>query len=66
MAEALPRILISNDDGVSAPGLRALVEALNSHRFCQIYICGPFGERSAQSHSITSKYDSKLATTSGY
>lgn len=53
MEEALPRILISNDDGVSAPGLRALVEALNSHKFCEIYVCGPFGERSGQSQSIT-------------
>lgn len=47
------RILISNDDGVSAPGLRALVNELNRQSFCDIYICGPFGERSAQSHAIS-------------
>ena len=58
MEDALPRILISNDDGVSAPGLRALVEALNRHKFCEIYVCGPFGERSGQSQSITRKLDS--------
>ena len=64
MDEALPKILISNDDGVSAPGLRALVEALNSHKFCEIYVCGPFGERSGQSQSITRKYDSPGGTNS--
>ena len=37
---SLIRILISNDDGVNAPGLLALV-------------CGPAGERSAQSHCIS-------------
>lgn len=47
------KILISNDDGVSAPGLRALVKELNRQSLYDIYICGPFGERSAQSHAIS-------------
>lgn len=48
-----PRILISNDDGINAPGLRALVAALHAGDFCDIAVCGPAGERSAQSHAIT-------------
>lgn len=50
--ETLPRILISNDDGVAAPGLLALVDELRNFR-CEFSVCGPSGERSAQSHSIT-------------
>ena len=46
-------VLISNDDGVSAPGLQALVKELNVRCDCNIYICGPFGERSGQSNAIT-------------
>lgn len=49
-----PRILISNDDGVTAPGLVALTQALNSsNAFCSFTVCGPSGERSAQSHCIS-------------
>ena len=55
-----PRILISNDDGVSAPGLIALTKELNRQSFCDFYVCGPFGERSAQSHSLSG---SCLSTT---
>lgn len=46
-------VLISNDDGVSAPGLQALVKELTRQCECNIYICGPFGERSGQSNAIT-------------
>jgi 5'-nucleotidase len=49
-----PRILISNDDGVSAPGLRQLVAAIHGENdFCSFSVSGPVGERSAQSHCIT-------------
>lgn len=48
-----PRILISNDDGINAPGLRALVAELHVEEFCDIIVCSPSGERSAQSHAIT-------------
>jgi len=51
----LPRVLVSNDDGVAAPGLRALVSALHRSECCEIYVCGPSEERSAQSHAITLK-----------
>lgn len=48
-----PRVLISNDDGVVAPGLRALARELHAQDFCDYSVCGPSGERSAQSHCIT-------------
>lgn len=49
-----PRILVSNDDGVSAPGLRALAKALSAESSALDFsVVGPYGERSAQSHCIT-------------
>jgi 5'-nucleotidase len=50
-----PRVLVSNDDGIDAPGLRALVRALadDGNDAAQIFVCAPDGERSAQSHAIT-------------
>ncbi|KAK9838311.1 hypothetical protein WJX81_003708 [Elliptochloris bilobata] len=47
------RVLISNDDGINAPGLRALVEALVSDGTCTVCVCGPADEQSAKSHAIT-------------
>ena len=46
------RILLVNDDGIFAPGLAALGEALKGagHTVC---VCAPDCERSAASHSIT-------------
>eukprot|EP00951_Prasinocladus_malaysianus_P037890 scaffold410672_cov30-Prasinocladus_malaysianus.AAC.1 len=38
---ARPTVMISNDDGVAAAGLRALVAALHDSECCQIYVCGP-------------------------
>lgn len=46
-----PLILVTNDDGVAAPGLRALVEAL--HGLGELVICAPDGERSGSSHAMT-------------
>ncbi|KAL4430827.1 hypothetical protein ABPG75_006083 [Micractinium tetrahymenae] len=48
-----PRVLLSNDDGITAPGLRALAAALNADGFCTFAVSAPSGERSAQSHCIT-------------
>lgn len=45
------RILISNDDGVTAPGICALAQALRE--VGEIFVVAPDGERSAKSHSIT-------------
>lgn len=45
------RILLSNDDGVMAPGIRALANALRE--VGEVFVVAPDGERSATSHSIT-------------
>ncbi len=50
---ARPRILVSNDDGINAPGIKAVVNELLKADFCDVYVCAPSGERSAQSHAIT-------------
>lgn len=44
------RVLLTNDDGIHAPGLRALAEAMRGagHR---VWVCAPHVERSAASHS---------------
>ena len=48
------RILISNDDGVNAPGLRALAHEMHlNDDIMEFAVVGPVGERSAQSHCIT-------------
>jgi 5'-nucleotidase len=45
------RILISNDDGIHAPGIRALVEAARS--FGEVTVVAPDRQRSASSHGIS-------------
>lgn len=45
------RILISNDDGVQAPGLKALVEVMSS--LGEIFVVAPHRERSTSGHSLT-------------
>lgn len=44
-------ILVVNDDGISSPGLSALVRGLSEA--ARIFVCAPDGQRSAKSHSIT-------------
>ncbi|GIV57214.1 MAG: 5'-nucleotidase SurE [Rhodothermaceae bacterium] len=46
-----PLILISNDDGIDAPGIRALAEALAG--LGTLYIAAPITEQSAVGHAIT-------------
>ena len=45
------KILISNDDGIMANGIRALIEALSSEH--DVYVVAPDRERSAAGHSLT-------------
>ena len=45
------RILISNDDGIQAPGIHALHNAVKD--LGEIHVVAPNGERSAISHGIT-------------
>lgn len=46
-----PLILLSNDDGHRAPGLRMLAAALRE--FAEVVICAPENEQSTTSHSLT-------------
>jgi 5'-nucleotidase len=54
------KILISNDDGVAAPGLHQLADALR--KLGDVYICAPEGPRSGASSSLT-LYSPLLVTT---
>ncbi len=47
----MPNILVTNDDGIDAPGLRALVAALDG--LGTIFVVAPHRERSAAAQSIT-------------
>jgi 5'-nucleotidase len=51
MTDASPLILVCNDDGVAAPGLRALAESL--HDVGTVVVVAPDRERSAAGHSLT-------------
>jgi len=46
-----PRILVTNDDGVGSPGLRALLEAMRE--LGNVHVVAPEVERSAVGHAIT-------------
>lgn len=37
----LPNVLVTNDDGIKAPGLQALVAALVQGGKCNVFICAP-------------------------
>lgn len=51
MATAPIRILVSNDDGVHAEGLQALVEAVSP--LGEVWVVAPESEQSAASHAIS-------------
>src|SRR5574340_990330 len=44
-------ILVTNDDGVQAPGIKALAEALGRHG--EVVVVAPDRERSAVGHALT-------------
>ena len=46
------RVLISNDDGVNAPGMKVLVRAAKT-LFREVWVVAPETEQSATSHSLT-------------
>ena len=50
-----PLILVSNDDGIHAEGIRILSRALKSHfrGRARVVVVAPSGEQSASSHSLT-------------
>lgn len=45
------KVLVTNDDGVESPGLRAAVDALSGSH--EVWVVAPEGERSGTSHSIS-------------
>ncbi len=47
----MTRILVSNDDGIHAPGIRALAEGLGT--VGEVSVMAPLTEQSATSHSLT-------------
>ena len=51
MTKRKPRILISNDDGVYAPGIRYLAKEMR--RFGEVVVVAPSSNQSAVSHALT-------------
>ena len=51
MKDELPLILVTNDDGYSAPGIRALVQAVNG--LGELVIVAPDSPQSGMGHAIT-------------
>lgn len=47
----LPKVLVTNDDGIDAHGLTVLVDALSEH--ADVYVVAPADQQSGKSHSIT-------------
>ena len=47
-------ILVSNDDGIDAPGIAALVKEL--HRIGRVTVVAPHQQQSAVGHAITMNY----------
>ena len=47
----MPKVLVTNDDGIDAHGLIVLVEALSKH--ADVYVVAPATQQSGKSHSIT-------------
>lgn len=47
------RILLSNDDGITAEGIRTLAERLSRESDYEVYVVAPDRERSATGHSLT-------------
>src|SRR5690606_40753833 len=46
-----PLILVTNDDGITAPGLRALIEVMN--QLGDVIVVAPDSPQSAMGHAIT-------------
>jgi len=55
----MPRILLTNDDGIGAPGLRALERAMAP--VGEVWVVAPHSEQSATSRSITLRHPLRVA-----
>lgn len=51
MVKKRPLILVTNDDGITAPGIRALIEVMNT--LGDVYVVAPDTPQSAMGHAIT-------------
>lgn len=51
MAKKTPLILVTNDDGITAPGIRALIEVMNT--IGDVCVVAPDAPQSAMGHAIT-------------
>ncbi|GAA4703452.1 5'/3'-nucleotidase SurE [Brevibacillus fulvus] len=49
----MTRVLVTNDDGINAQGIRKLVEALMTQADLDIYVVAPSEERSGVGHGLT-------------
>ena len=56
----MPRILVTNDDGVHAPGIKALAEALRP--LGDVVVVAPHQESSAIGHALTLRRPLRLET----
>ncbi|XP_043707330.1 5'-nucleotidase SurE-like [Telopea speciosissima] len=48
-----PVVLVTNGDGIEAPGLTFLVEALVLEGQCNVHVCAPQSDKSVSGHSVT-------------
>ncbi|KAF4398173.1 hypothetical protein G4B88_019894 [Cannabis sativa] len=48
-----PIVLVTNGDGIDAPGLTCLVEALVSQGLYSVHVCAPQSDKSVSGHSVT-------------
>ena len=48
-----PLILVTNDDGITAPGIRKLIEIVRSIEGTDVYVVAPDSPQSAMGHAIT-------------
>jgi 5'-nucleotidase len=67
-SQEAPRILLCNDDGIAAPGIQALAEALDA--IGDLYVVAPESEQSAVGHAITVRdpvraHEVEFSTASG-
>ncbi len=51
MSQEKPLILVTNDDGITAPGIRHLIEVMNE--LGEVVVVAPEGAMSGQGHAIT-------------
>lgn len=58
-----PRVLVTNDDGIHAPGLLQLVEALVRTDQMHVFVCAPEREASASSHGVCTAVKMRVAPT---